>query len=441
MKIKSFFRKIGSFIVTKEIFEDEVLSKRLYKYFLIGLLIRLVLLPFFFQRDILSTYQRAAQTVFNGILGADFQQFIIHLLHSGYLFLIKPLIPNLDNLVKILLNTDTWTSWIDFNSNMYVYRILSLFKFPYLILDFACIFILIRLIYDKEPLKRLKVFKFWMFNPLVIFITYMFARHEIIAIFIALLSLLLAKYNRKYWSIILLAIGVAMRFFPLMILPLLIIFLARKKKDYIILFSIGILGLLALEGFSDLYFGRSVIFSLLNAEQFNYIISAKLPLIIHDNIFIFIAAYFILIFSFLHQKNKTFELFLNYSGMVYLLYVAISFFHPQYLMWVIPFIILVFVRKNSLYYYHLLQFALLMIVLIYWGDLVTKFLFAPIDIKYVLYTAGPIPIINRFYDPVKFVNIFRSIFTAVSLWMMYLIYRDNKDILLGENDKNHIIAG
>jgi hypothetical protein len=348
--------------------------------------------------------------------------------HSGYLFLIKPLIPNLDNLAKILLNTDTWTSWIDFNSNMYVYRILSLFKFPYLLLDFACIFILIRLIYDKEPLKRLKVFKFWMFNPLVIFITYMFARHEIIAIFIALLALLLAKYNRKYWSIILLAIGVAMRFFPLMILPLLIIFLARKKKDYIILFSIGILGLLALEGFSDIYFGRSVIFSLLNAEQFNYIISAKLPLIIHDNIFIFIAAYFILIFSFLHQKNKTFELLLNYSGMVYLLYVAISFFHPQYLMWTIPFIILVFVRKNSLYYYHLLQFALLMIVLIYWGDLVTKFLFAPIDIQYVLYAAGPIPIINRFYDPVKFVNIFRSVFTAVSLWMMYLIYKDNREI-------------
>jgi hypothetical protein len=428
MKVKSFFRKIGSSIVTKEIFEDKILSKLLYKYFLIGLLIRLVLLPFFFQRDILSTYQRAAQTVFNGILGADFQQFLIHLLHSGYLFLIKPLIPNLDNLAKILLNTNTWTSWIDFNSNIYVYRILALFKFPYLVLDFACIFILIRLIYDKEPLKRLKVFKFWMFNPLVIFITYIFARHEIIAIFIALLALLLAKYNRKYWSIILMAIGVAMRFFPIMILPLLIIFLARKKKDYIILFSIGILGLLALEGFSHLYFGRSVIFSLLNAEQFNYIISAKLPLIIHDNIFIFIAAYFILIFSFLHHKNRTFELFLNYSGMVYLLYVAISFFHPQYLMWTIPFIILVFVRKNSLYYYHLLQFALLMIVLIYWGDLVTKFLFAPIDIQYVLYTAGPIPIINRFYDPVKFVNIFRSIFTAVSLWMMYLIYKDNRNI-------------
>jgi hypothetical protein len=441
MKVKSFFRKIGSSIVTKEIFEDEILSKRLYKYFLIGLLIRLVLLPFFFQRDILSTYQRAAQTVFNGILGADFQQFLIHLLHSGYLFLIKPLIPNLDNLAKILLNTDTWTSWIDFNSNMYVYRILSLFKFPYLILDFACIFILIRLIYDKEPLKRLKVFKFWMFNPLVIFITYMFARHEIIAVFIALLALLMAKYNRKYWSIIIMAIGVAMRFFPIMILPLLIIFLARKKKDYIILFSIGIVGLIALEGFSYLYFGRSVIFSLLNTQHFDYILSAKLDLIIHDRIFIFIVAYFILIFSFIHQKNKTFKLFLNYSGIVYLLYVAICYFHPQYLMWAIPFIILVFVRKNSLYYYHLLQFAILMIVLIYWGDLVTKFLFAPIDIQYVLYTTGPIPIVNRFYDPAKFVNIFRSVFTAVSLWMMYLIYRDNRDILLGENDKNQIIAG
>ena len=46
----------------------------------------------------------------------------------------------------------------------------------------------------------------------------------------------------------------------------------------------------------------------------------------------------------------------------------------------------------------------------------------------VLRNRGPIPIIERFYSSAKFVNIFRSIFTAVSLWMIYLIYRDNRKI-------------
>ena len=76
--------------------------------------------------------------------------------------------------------------------------------------------------------------------------------------------------------------------------------------------------------------------------------------------------------------------------------------------------------------------AFLMIILIYWGDLVTKFLMAPIDIRFALYATGPIPLIGRFYEPAKFVNIFRSIFTAVSLWMIYLIYRDNRAILTEE---------
>ncbi|MCL4416171.1 MAG: hypothetical protein M1365_05660 [Actinobacteria bacterium] len=436
MKAKKFFNRIGSFLITKELLEDKKSSILLYKYFLTGLLIRVFFLPFFFQRDILSTYQRAAETVFKGVLGADFQQFLIHLIHSGYLFIIKPLIPNIDQLSLILLNKDTWISWIDFNNNIYVYRILTLFKLPYLILDIACILILMRLLYDGELLKRLRVFKYWALNPLVIFITYVFARHEIIAIFVVLLALLLAKYDRKYWAVIVLAIGVALRFFPIMILPFLILYLSRKKRDYIIFSIIGFVGLLALESFSYFYFGRSVIFSLLNAQHFDYILSAKLDLIIHDSIFLFIVGYVLLVLSFIHQKKKTFELFLNYCGMVYLLYVAISYFHPQYLLWTIPFLILIFVRKNSIYYYHLIQFALLMIILIYWGDLVTKFLIAPVDIKFALYTTGPIPIINRLYNPAKFVNIFRSVFTAVSLWMIYLIYRDNKN-LLEENGINY----
>jgi hypothetical protein len=429
MGVKAFFRKIGSFICTKEIFEDKILSLRLYKYFLIGIIIRLVFLPFFFQRDVLSTYQRAAETVFTGNLGADFQQFAMHLLHSAYLFIIKFLIPSVDQFSKIMLNENTWTSWIDFNNFAFVYRTLTLFKFPYLLLDIACMFLIIRLLYDNEPEKKLKIFKYWSLNPLVIFVTYLFARHDIVAVFFILIAFILAKYNRKYWSIIVLAIGVIMRFFPIMILPFLILFLAKRKKDYAILFSIGITGLVVLEVFSYLYFGRSVIFSLLNTQHFDYILSAKLSLIIDDAIFIFIVAYMILLFSFIHQKNKTFELFLNYCGMVYLLYVATSYFHPQYLLYAIPFLVIIFVRRNAIYYYHIIQFGLLMIVLIYWGDLVTKFLFAPIDIKYILYLPGPIPVVNRFYNAAKFVNIFRSVFSAVSLWMIYLIYRENKNLI------------
>ena len=437
MKIKNFFRAAGRFICTKEIFEDRVLSVRLYKYFLVGILIRLFFLPFFFQRDILSTYQRAAETVFAGNFFVSFEQILTHAIHSVYLFIIKPLIPAIDKVSAILLNQDTWVSWLEFNSMDYVYRVLTLFKLPYLALDIACMFMIIRLIYDNDPQKRLKVFKYWVLNPLVIFVLYVFARHDIIAITVTIIALLLAKYGRKYWAIILLALGIAIRFFPIMILPFMIVFLSKKRRDYAILFSLGIAGIIAVEAFSYLYFGKSLIFTLLNTQHFDYILSAKLDLIIHDRIYIFIVVYALLLFSFIHNKQRSFMLFLNYCGMVYIMYVATSYFHPQYLLWSIPFLVLVFARKNSLYYYHWAQMALLMVILIYWGDLVTKFLIAPVDLRFALYTVGPIPLIERFYDSAKFVNIFRSAFTAVSLWMIYLIYKDSRQI--SAIDKNGVL--
>ena len=437
MKIKNFFRAAGRFICTKEIFEDRVLSVRLYKYFLVGILIRLFFLPFFFQRDILSTYQRAAETVFAGNFFVSFEQILTHAFHSVYLFIIKPLIPAIDKVSAILLNQDTWVSWLEFNSMDYVYRVLTLFKLPYLALDIACMFMIIRLIYDNDPQKRLKVFKYWVLNPLVIFVLYVFARHDIIAITVTIIALLLAKYGRKYWAIILLALGIAIRFFPIMILPFMIVFLSKKRRDYAILFSLGIAGIIAVEAFSYLYFGKSLIFTLLNTQHFDYILSAKIDLIIHDRIYIFIVVYALLLFSFIHNKQRSFMLFLNYCGMVYIMYVATSYFHPQYLLWSIPFLVLVFARKNSLYYYHWAQMALLMVILIYWGDLVTKFLIAPVDLRFALYTVGPIPLIERFYSSAKFVNIFRSAFTAVSLWMIYLIYKDSRQI--SAIDKNGVL--
>lgn len=434
-KAKNFFKKIGCGLISPEIVNNGESLKLFYKYFLGGILARLIFLPFMFQRDLLSTYQRAADTVFNGNIGSDFQQLITNIIHSAYLFILKTIFPVVSGYKAILLNTDTWSSWVQFISSDNIFVILFLFKLLYFFFDLGCVFLLLRLFYDNDAQKKLKIFKYWMFSPIVIFVLYIFARHDIIGLFVTLAALLLAKRQRKYWAILILALAVAVRFFPIMILPLFIIFLVQKRRDYIILVAIGLSGLLAIEAFSNLYFGKSVIFSLLNAEQFNYLLSAKLDLVIHDKIFIFIAAYTIIILSFIRQKVKTFELLITYSGVVYLLYVAISYFHPQYLLWTVPFIIYVSVKDKNLHYLQWAQFIFLMVILVYWGDLVTTFVLTPFDYRFFIFMVGPIPLINRFYDPVKFVNIFRSVFTGISLWMIYIIYLFNKKANTGIESK------
>lgn len=431
MKARSFFNKVTSAIVTKEIFEDKKSLKLLYKYFLIGFLIRIIFMPFVFQRDLLSTYQRAATAIHLSDLFYGFFQLLTNLIHIIYLFFLKLISPSVNSIFPVLIEQDTWVSWLAFNKNDFVFTILSLFKIPYLLFDIASMFLILRLAFDNYPEKKLKVFKYWVFNPLIIFVVYIFARHDIIAIFVTIAALLLAKKQHKYWAITVLAIAVILRFFPILLLPLFIFYLARTKKDYIILSSIGISGLIAIELITNIKLGRSLIFSLLNTEHFDFLLSPKLDLVqgSHSSIFVFLAFYTFIVFSFLNIKNKSFDLLLNYGAIIYLAYVGICYFHPQYALWMIPFLTISFIRKRQLLYFNLLQFGLILMLLIYWGDLVTKFLFAPLDHKYFVYLTGIIPIIERFYDSAKFVNIFRSIFTGISFWMIYLIYKDNKSLI------------
>ncbi|MHB1253921.1 MAG: hypothetical protein ACYCZ1_07105, partial [Candidatus Humimicrobiaceae bacterium] len=213
-KVKTFFKKISCALISPEITGDSKALRLFYKYFLGGMFVRLLCMPFMFQRDLLSTYQRAADTVFNGNLGSDFQQLLTNIIHSTYLFILKSLFPFVAGYKDILLNTDNWSSWVQFISSENILVILFLFKLLYLFFDLGCVFLLLRLFYDGDAEKKLKIFKYWMFSPLVIFVLYIFARHDIIGLFVALAALLLAKKKRRYWAIIILALAVALRFFP-----------------------------------------------------------------------------------------------------------------------------------------------------------------------------------------------------------------------------------
>jgi hypothetical protein len=167
LKMKAFFKKIGSILISPEIINDGKSLNLFYKYFLGGIFIRFLFMPFFFQRDLLSTYQRAADTVFNGNIGSDFQQLITNLIHSVYLLVMKTIFPFINGYKDILLNQDTWVSWIEFVKSDNVFLILTAFKFIYFLFDMACIFVILRLFYDGDAAKKLKVFKYWMFNPIV----------------------------------------------------------------------------------------------------------------------------------------------------------------------------------------------------------------------------------------------------------------------------------
>lgn len=386
----------------------------LYRYLLIGLIARLIFTPFLLQVDILSTYRRAAEFIFQGVAVTAPIQFIVQLLHIAFLSILHPLIPA----IKDILAQDN--PWYPFVSSLYVFRMLSVLKFPYFLFDLASALLLLR--FTQEPRTSLRVFKYWMTNPIVIFAIYVFARHDIIAVFVTIVGLYLALKGRKYWSLFFVGLATLIRFFPALILPFLVVHLARKRRDWVILAAIPISALIILEIVVQVLMGRSPLGSLLNTEHFNFLISLKWDLMIHDAILVFVAAYVLALISFAEKGDKSFSTFIKYGGIVYLLYLSLAYFHPQYVLWLIPFLIFQFLETEKLFYYHIAQVVLLMFILLYWGVLVTTFVFSPIDANFFMNLPDVLKVIERFYSPSKFVNIFRSIFTAVSLWMAYLIY-------------------
>jgi hypothetical protein len=266
-----------------------------------------------------------------------------------------------------------------------------------------------------------------MINPIVIFVTYIFARFDVIPLFITLLALYFAMKDRKYISIFFLVISIVMRFFPAFILPFLILYLAKNKKDYIIFSIFGILGILALEISSRIISGSSALFELLNSQHFNFIIALQWGMeALHVRLFPLIIFLTLSIISFFEISNKSFSNLLKYCLIAFLLWFSFGYFHPQWLIWAIPFLIFQFVEKDRIFYYHILQILLIPFILLYWGKLVTSFLLSPIDSKYFTIFPDIVDIIRKYYSPSKFVNIFSSIFSGISIWIIYEVYKLSK---------------
>lgn len=422
-KLIRFSGNIIKKLVTPEIFENSKNRISFYKYLLIGLFLRFLFIPFFFQVDILSSYTRAAGQLFETISETQAViQLVMHWFHVFFLKIIVQIIPNLKTILSI---PEPHQQWLTFIANNQVFRMLSVIKFPYFLFDLACAFLLLR--FTKDAKTNLKVFKHWMINPVVIFVTYIFARFDVIPLFITILALYFAMKDKKYISIFLLAISIVMRFFPVLILPFLIIYLAKNKKDYIIFSLLGISGLLVLEIGSRLLFGSSALFKLLNSQHFTFLIALKWGMEgLHVNLFPLVIFFTLSIISFFEMSKKSFSDLLKYSLIAFLLWFSFGYYHPQYLLWSIPFLIFQFVEKDKIFYYHILQILIIPFILLYWGQLVTSYLFTPIDSRFFTYFPDIVDIIRKYYSPAKFANIFSSIFSGISIWIIYEVYKLSK---------------
>lgn len=336
---------------------------------------------------------------------------------GGYQILVKPLLGNDFN--NWLFNFSGTSA-----KNPYIFRYLFLLKLPYLLFDFLIGYILYRLFSGEAQQKR--VLLFWFFNPLNLYGIYILGQFDIIPTCLTFLAWYTWTKNKFKSAGILLGLGIAFKSFPLVLIPFFLTskvnirnkfkFLTRVIAVYIVTTFPFILS----PGFQ-----KDVLFSDLGERIFT--------LQIHFgsvNISIFTILYLTLIGYSLFKKTQPLWVFIL---SVLLLVLSVSHFHPQWIVWITPFLVLTLVNRWALLIFIVLILISYPLHILQFDDRFLNFgILSPIFPN--IYHLDPLhELLFSMIDKssVNFVD--NIIFYAISILLLCLVYKNNISKKLHKN--------
>jgi hypothetical protein len=362
---------------------------------LAGLSARLLVMPFATHSDLPGMYWTAHLIAYHHRSAVRLQA-LLRCFHGGYLWLITSILPPPDTLwihhadnpflnPFVSARVVSTQGWFDFISHPQVYRTLFLLKLPYLFFDLACAFLLYRL--GSNSARSRLMFKFWWLNPILIFATYVFGRHEVIALFFVLLSIYWIKRGRWKGGLLALGVAIAIRYYALFLLPFYVLSLQPGWKKRVQGGIIGLAPWLIVNLVTWSITSSSEAGSLINLRHDTYLLSMKFQIAAWDNLYIFPLVYFLLVLHRLHNRAYGLRSLQQYSLIALLLLFATAYTgqSPHYWTWFLPLLTIGVAEDRRLLPLHVVQ-VLCLVVYSFIG--------------------------NRA--------------TAVTLWMAYLVFRHVK---------------
>lgn len=315
----------------------------------VAILLRLLLMPFLFHPDIKTQYFHAnffSQGVTN------IYQFIAEQKHNlpyKDTFNYPPLAYYTLGSINVVLSPFTrqsFQNWLkDWGPNVFtsdhIFRDMFLLKLPYLFLDLSLGLILATLL-SKEKQKTGLIL--WFFNPITLYAIYGLANFDLIPTFTTLLALFLIQKQKYPLAGICFGLGVALKLFPLLLLPLFLIYLFYKtnfKQSLIFLSSIILVFILSiLPTINDFL-------SITSSGLINKLFASNIL-----GIPIFIPFYALIVITFIFSK-KTLSHLIIFSSLVFLAVYILSRYHPQWILWSMPFVTLILSQNKKLLFFGL----------------------------------------------------------------------------------------
>jgi hypothetical protein len=433
----------------------------IFKWLSIGLVIRFLLMPVFAGGDFTSIMwvsfklATANQLVFSNDPPAIF------FLLGGFYKIILPLFPSA--FLGFITSNTAYTP-----SPFQVYAALEpginialfLAKIPFLLVDIFSAFLMLHLFNDET--EAFNAFRLWIINPIVLLVSYVYGQFDIFSVFFMILTLFFLKKGKFGLSMLSVGFAGIFKIIGFALLPLVAVcfwkFNHREslKNRLFRLSLIVVLGLLPLliiplvfSGFPQYY--ESVNFILPKGAQFNgffgeiyytrglvgqpfysgiltflidYSIVIRTQALTLDFVYYIPFIYVVILLGALLERQLSFGKVWKYFVVFLLAYYAFSLFHPQWFLWIQPFLILLAVENYKIFgKLFVLLMPLYFVYTLRWDTILTTSLLAPIIPK-ALYWPGPLTLMSNAGLPaIEIISLFRTAFSAVCVFMIFYIVK------------------
>ncbi|MFA5828013.1 MAG: hypothetical protein WC841_01440 [Candidatus Shapirobacteria bacterium] len=237
------------------------------------------------------------------------------------------------------------TNW-DILHSVSVNWVLLLYKLPMIVADLAIVFMLAKFFIDQKKKRLAQIL--WIFNPLGIYVGSMMGQVDIMIAFWLVLALL-ARKNKKYClTAAMVAISALIKPIGLILIPIVVMESILRNKNFWRGIAPGICGgLVYFLGILP-YLGSPAYraFSLF-ADQINKSTYAGIAISGGTAIPWFFIAYSVILLLF--WKNNI--SFLTAFGAGLLSSLAFTHFHPQWLVWLMPWMVIWAIKNESMMVY------------------------------------------------------------------------------------------
>lgn len=394
------------------------------KLLVLAIALRLLVSAFYFHPDI-KTYNFQASFLKKGVLNVytylvqhkkglplkdEFVYFPLAYLTLGtYQAVISPFLGE---------NFNSWLSDAVANSmvkNPNIFKYLVALKLPYLVLDIAFAYLLMR--FFKDPQLKKKVWTIWLFNPFTIILIYVFGNIDIIPTLLTLLALLMVKKEKLKYAAVILGVAAGFKLYPLLLVPFLILEGKDMKEKLTLLGLPALVFGLIIVPFLSKEFIDSAVISGLSTRLFY----PGFPIGFSETIIVGVAAVTALFFWAYLKKQKV--ALLKYWICLFLIIFSFAHFHIAWLTWISPFLVILLVRRQILKwlatFITTLSFA---IPFLYEDRFMNISLFRVYSTLYDVLPA-PFSLIERFYDPYSLQSILHSALAGANLILIYLVFK------------------